>query len=284
MHLHIQALKQALLGLGIAPSMVPGFPDALMVRGRPFIRTTTPFNDEGVSALCRDKAAVHALLDGKVRMPKTRAFLDPAGRYPELCQARSIDEIVESSLDFLYPRIVKMNRGRAGRHVFLAKDEAGFRDSLGKVFDKASRHYDYIALVQEHVEPRAEYRVAVSGGRPTLAYGRDSFGFVDAPIASDLFETCGQILAEIPVSWGSLDFIESTDGSLYFLEANTQPSHEGFIQKNGGGAIRDLYALALRQFLDGEKSEGDPQISAFGALVRRFNPASRLRAKEKRDP
>jgi hypothetical protein len=146
MHSNIKALKKALEETNVPFSDIPGFPDALVAEGHPFVRCSTPFNAESIAALCRDKAAVHTILEGRARMPKTAAFLDPYGAHPDLAE-RSLEDILKKSLPFLYPRIVKMNQGERGRNVYIARDEAEARNALAKIFDKGSRDYDYIALV-----------------------------------------------------------------------------------------------------------------------------------------
>lgn len=267
MHPHIRALRSLLEKRGTAYREIPSFADALLVRSVPFIRATTPFNDESISALCQDKAAVHEILEGKVRMPKTKAFLDPHGQRPELCSAKSLDEIVEKSLDFLYPRMVKMNKGERGRNVFFAENEADFRKCFERIFEKGSLYYDYIALVQEYVEPGLEYRVALSAGAPIFAYARGNFDRLDRASAPRLFSESEKILESLPISWGSLDFIESKGGELYFLEANTRPSYEGFIAKNGDALIQELYAHALD---DAKLFSAQSQIGFFRAFLRRL--------------
>ncbi|MBI5134365.1 MAG: hypothetical protein HZA81_03200 [Candidatus Taylorbacteria bacterium] len=273
MHPHIRALRSLLEKRGVAYQEIASFADALIVGGAPFIRATTPFNDESVSALCQDKAAVHEILKGKTRMPDTREFLDPRGRHPELCNAKSLDEIVKKSLDFLYPRMVKMNKGERGHNVFFAENETDFRKCFERIFDKGSRYYDYIALVQEYVEPKFEYRVALAAGAPVFAYARGEFDRLDRASASRLFSASDKILESLPVSWGSLDFIESKGGDLYFLEANTRPSYEGFIAKNGDASIQELYSLSLD---DAKHAPKRSQMGTLYASLRRFGRVSRF--------
>ena len=59
-------------------------PDSVLVN-RPFIRSTTPFNSESVSALCRDKSAVYSILSHYLnglnkrpvlRVPRTESIID----------------------------------------------------------------------------------------------------------------------------------------------------------------------------------------------------------------
>jgi glutathione synthase/RimK-type ligase-like ATP-grasp enzyme len=145
-----------------------------------------------------------------------------------------------------------MNRGERGRNVFTVQDEGEMRNALGKIFDKSSRDYDYIALVQEYIEPVLEYRVAVAAGKPVFAYARNVFEPMTGGRLSRFQDACGILVKKLGISWGALDFIESKDGRLFFLEANTKPMYEGFIAKNGEALIKELYKTALSSMLGGK--------------------------------
>lgn len=227
-------------------SVIPDFPDALIVAGKPFIRATTPFNSEAVAGLCRDKSAIHTILMGKVPMPQTRSFLDPAGKHPELVKYKTIPAILTAISYFLYPRIIKMNSGEQGKNVFIVRNESESRAALEIIFEKRSRNYDYMALVQEYIEPKRELRAAIAGGRFVFAYDRESKQLIEHELEEKLESLSKTVLDHIDLSWGALDFIEDGVGDIYLLEANTKPSFEGFISYEHKDRLKNLYKIALK--------------------------------------
>jgi len=245
MHLNIQALHRALDEANIAHGAIPGFEDSVATDQGAFLYAATPFNAESVAALCHDKAATHALLEGAVSMPRTAAFLDPEGPRPELAVQKSVEDIVRASASFAYPRMVKMNRGERAKNVYFVESDEECRNALRTIFDKRSADYDFMALMQEYIEPERELRVAISAGKPIFAYDRRTFKVVDEATAAQLFEPAVEAGRILRISWGAVDFIESKSGGFYFIEANSRPSYEGFIRANGDDRICDLFRRAL---------------------------------------
>ncbi|MDE1874972.1 MAG: hypothetical protein KGI79_02745 [Patescibacteria group bacterium] len=247
MHANIQSAQAALRDMGLPSAPIEGFDDALIVpaEGRrpllPFVWASTPFNPQSVGAICGDKAAVHALLKGAVPMPETRRFLD----------SEPIESIVDATADMGYPRIVKMNSGARSLNVYFIENENECRRALKTIFDKRLRGYDYIALVQEFIDARKEWRVAISAGEPTLAYAKGTFEIAPADLSRDLSRIASVVVRALGMSWGAVDVLESVGGELYFLEANTRPGYAGFVSAHGYGPIRDLYKKALKRELQG---------------------------------
>jgi glutathione synthase/RimK-type ligase-like ATP-grasp enzyme len=246
MHLHVKALREALTSLHMSFSAIPDFHDSVIAKDMHFIRTATPFNTESVSALCRDKAALHKVLDGKVPMPKTKSFIDPNSIHAEQ-DLDSIKAIAESVSDFVYPRIVKMNQGERANNTFIVKNETETTEALRCIFDKSARYYDYIALVQEYIRPKRELRVAVAAGRPQFVFDRASKSILHGALGKKAAELSELIIKEISISWAAIDFIESDSGEVYFLEANTRHNFEDFMQVNGLAEVKNLYIQAIQK-------------------------------------
>lgn len=249
MHPNIRLLKTVLDELSITYKTIQSFPDGICVRGTYFIHGATPFNDEAISLLCRDKDAVHKVLAGLVAMPRTKSFLNPEGRYSTLAEAKSVADIPSLTLDFVYPRIVKMNRGEQGRNVFLVESDAEMNLALREIFDQTSRHYDYIALVQEYIKPRREVRVLVSAGKAGFFYDRNSKKEITGADVSKLQAMCEIVLQNIPLSWGACDFIQSDVGEWYFLEINTRPELSEHAISEYRIELKNLYRKAIVAFL-----------------------------------
>lgn len=229
MHQNIFLLKAALAEIGLIGKEIKGFPDGVVTPIGAFIRASTPFNSESVSVLCRDKAAVYSLLLDKVPQPHTDILFDSMRPF----------------LSFLYPCIVKMNAGERGIHVFLVSDEKEKDIALSHIFNKESRHYDYIALIQEYIKPLSEIRVIIAAGEVSCIYDRDTQEVVLGDGAARIESYARVIIKTLGLSWGALDFIQDESGKFYFLEANTKPSFEKMVQKNGGRLLLDAYIKAI---------------------------------------
>lgn len=229
-----------------------------------FANFTTPFNNDGVSRLCKDKEFSYRLLTGAVPMPATRGFFDP--KYPDARFARykkekSISEITAEILAaFALPVIVKMNSGTRGINVYKGTDARDIARSLTAIFNSHSRHYDYIALAQEYIPPAREYRVVVFRGTVLLAYEKDisHARFVGnlSPLhwegARAVHITDTQTLARferflapafrvLPVEFCGADLIEDARGRWFLLELNTMPGFYRFVQDNGEEPVVVLY-------------------------------------------
>ncbi len=246
MHQNLEILKEVLAEEGVSYTEIPGFFDALVVGKEPFIRSVTPFNTEATSTLCCDKFAIHTMLGSTIPMPRTKAFLDPHGRYPEYAKEKSFKDILTACSDFLYPRIIKMNSGEQGSNVFIVKNDEESLLALENIFNKESQHYDYMALVQEYMEPKRELRAAIAGGEFVFAYDRESKEMIEGPLVERLEGMSKTILEHVDLSWGALDFIEDGTGDVYLLEVNTRPRFDGFISFDARNQFKKLFRMGLK--------------------------------------
>lgn len=249
MHENIKALNQALYEMNKTFSSIPHFPDTLIVDGSVFIRAITPFNTESVSILCLDKAALYYMLVDKVLMPKTLQVFDFEGEYSK-SRNLSIEHVLTKSLDIFYPRIVKMNKGRKGNHVYVVSNDSETTWALSNIFNRQSQNYDYSALIQEYIEPTSEFRAVVSHNSVAWVYNRKTGEYVSDRTLEHVMGMSEIILETVPLSWGALDFIESKEGKLFFLEANTQPNFNTFISRHGNRLLVDSYKKALTDFIE----------------------------------
>ena len=249
MHPNIKALRQALAETGIAFASVPGFDDTVMVAGHPFMYALTPFNTHSASAISLDKAMLYRLLLGKVAMPLTIDIVDPNGDFPKhIAKAPSLEESFKKASGILYPCIVKMNMGDAGRNVYKVDNERELRDGIAAIFDKKSKDYDFIALIQEYIQPAREIRTVIVAGELFFAYDRKTADVLSGAVLEEVADLSKKILETVTLSWCALDFIESPSGEIYFLEANTRPGFEGFVAKHGDRLLVDGYKKGLLAF------------------------------------
>lgn len=248
MHSNIKALRQALTETGMDFEPVHGFDDALLVLGHPFMYGLTPFNSQSASMVSIDKSMTFKILEGKVPMPRTVSIVDPNGDFPKHIAVESVEESFKKTSGIFYPCIVKMNAGDAGRNVYKVDNESEAKAGIRAIFNKDSKDYDFIALVQEYIEPVREIRVVVAAGSTAFIYDRKNTDILSGKVADEVAALSKRILETMSFSWCALDFIESKSGALYFIEANTRPGFEGFITHHGDRHLVDAYKRGLSQF------------------------------------
>jgi glutathione synthase/RimK-type ligase-like ATP-grasp enzyme len=220
-----------------------------------FINSGTPWNDEGFEVLAKDKEFTYHALKDVLRLPRTIGFFDPARNdFKEYRTHHSIDEILrEIDRNFSYPVMIKRNRGLEGKGIFkcTTRDEA--RVAIVSIFNPHSKEYDYVALAQEYVYIRTEYRVTVCNNVVELIYespthsknGACSIIPLTDPRSKKISRYLAPVFSKINVMWSGIDIAEDENGELYLLELNTKPGFTYFISHNGDAEIMRLYEKML---------------------------------------
>ncbi len=234
-----------------------------------FANCSTPFNDGGTERVCRDKGFSYELLKDTVRMPRTKAYVDPNpinkefDKYVDNSEHNAItDDILKS---FSFPIIIKMNSGSEGKNVYLCKTHKDVHTALTAIYSKQSTSYDYIALAQECVYREREYRVIVLQGKVILAYEKDfSNGVfvgnlsplhyenakaihITDSVRIDSFQAfINPLQAILPLGFMGLDLLQDNEGQLWLIELNTQPAFNYFVRDNSDAVLIDMYATILK--------------------------------------
>lgn len=229
-----------------------------------FANFTTPFNNDGVSRLCKDKEFSYRLLKDAVPIPLTRGFFDPQyedARFAHYKEEKSISEITAEILAaFALPVIVKMNSGTRGINVYKCTDAREVERSLTAIFNPRSRYYDYIALAQEYIPPAREYRVIIFRGAVLLAYEKDisharfvgnlsplhwegarAVHLTDVSMLAQFERFLTPAFRALPVEFCGADLIEDAHGAWFLLELNTMPGFYRFAQDNSEELVVAMY-------------------------------------------
>jgi len=236
-----------------------------------FANTHTPLNRGSIDKISHDKGFFYEVLKDSIRTPRTEMFLDPdAPReydgYKKFVDRESI--VTYISCTFSLPVIVKMNSGSLGRNVFSCVSETEIENALQAIFDKHSPLYDFVALVQERISIKREYRIIVLDTRVILAYEKD---FSDARAGGNLSpfhmegthavlirdagtiqrfeEFLAPVYTAFPVVFTGADIIEDESGDLYLLELNDHPGFSYCIRDNGEEPVIEMYEKIL-SYLD----------------------------------
>ena len=234
-----------------------------------FQLSKTPFNSEVMHGICRDKMHSHQLLSGRVRMPRTLPFLDVAleAKYRQYLEFDSLDAILTRiDSELAYPLVIKRNRGYLGINVHLCEDRSRAETALREIFDQRSKHYDYLALAQEFVPTREEFRLVCAFGTPVLTYQRGGglpFNarywevarqraslVLDPALEQELMEFIRPVYATLPIGFVGFDIIRSADGKLYLLELNSSPRFDHIIEGSGRACVVEMYRKTLSLYLE----------------------------------
>ncbi len=231
------------------------------------IHRTYGINDESVAVICRDKLYQYQLLAPIVKIPHTIGYFDPNPLSPfyRFVTQTSVDEIVKIvTQSFSLPVIVKKNTGSKGSEVYLCKNAIQIKTSLKHIYSRKNAEYDHIALAQQYILTKHEYRVIVFNRRVSFAYIKDttqaSFRGNLSPLhwenssavlvtnetlLSDFQKIVDNILSVVPMVYGGIDIIESLDGHLYLIELNSSPGYEEYLKYCDPKPLRRLYGRIL---------------------------------------
>jgi len=224
-----------------------------------------PFNNGSLDTIAKDKDFSYELLSGEIKMPKTKAYLDPNcdKKYSHYILKNSLEDIVvDIEENFSYPVVVKMNRGHMGIHVYKCKDRDFAIKAFNEIFNKEQQYYDYIVLVQEFVEIKKEYRVIWFKGEIILLYEKvcdkkninlspfhnsESKAVLinDKKIKGDIFKFLLKSTNLEKFEYLGIDVVQIKDESFVLIELNSQPAFNFFVRDNGESDLVEMYKKIL---------------------------------------
>jgi len=227
-----------------------------------FVSTKTPFNDQTVVEIVRDKGLTYDVLGDVISMPRTELFIDPdaAEVYQPYVQQSSVaDLVVAIEQEFTYPFIVKKASGSQGKHVYKVTDSQELTRRIQAIFTKDT-DYDHVLLVQDYIPIKKEFRVTVFEEQILLVYEKvfDTARFVDnlSPlhwegssariVTADIFisrlaDFIKPIYQKLDLKYGGLDIVEDINGKLYLLEINSHPAYNHLVASEGIEPLEKIY-------------------------------------------
>jgi glutathione synthase/RimK-type ligase-like ATP-grasp enzyme len=237
-----------------------------------FVNCSTPFNDDGTHKISKDKEFSYRLLKDHIAMPKTIGFFDPEPISDDnriYTKQTDIKEISQEILkSFSLPMIVKMNSGSQGKNVFLCNSETEVSGALKKIYSKESPLYDYVALAQDYIKIKREYRVIVfereillsyekdissarfSGNLSPLHYENAKAVYVDDEVLiSKIADFIRPMFNVFDVQFAGLDIVLDENDKMFLLETNVHPSFSYFVKDNGEEKLIDIYEKILRKMM-----------------------------------
>lgn len=232
-----------------------------------FVNTVTPFNSQAIGQICHDKEFTYRLLKDVINMPKTIGYLYPEceERYQNYVTYQSNEEIAADIEDnFSLPLIVKKNTGSRGANVFSCKNREEILVALKKIFDKKSHLFDYIALAQEQINFKREFRVVTFKRQIELVYEKDISeatcrGNI-SPLHQDgsraviirnqelikrIQKFINPVFTKLDVVFAGFDIMLDQNDVLWLIEINTNLGFEYLTRDNGEEVLIDLYKKML---------------------------------------
>lgn len=192
-------------------------------------------------------------------MPRTKGFLTPncSEEWKDSLKFKTIESVIEESeQNFSYPFIVKMNKGSQDKCVFKVKNNREFHQALDEIYKE-----DYVALVQDYINIKSEYRIIYLNKKLMFAYKKNNENAVFTGNISPLhfegayaelvenknllnaFDKFIQpMLTQKDIPYCGLDVALDKDNKMWLIEGNCAPGFGYFLQNpKGKELLKGLY-------------------------------------------
>jgi glutathione synthase/RimK-type ligase-like ATP-grasp enzyme len=240
-----------------------------------FVNYSMPFDGEPIVYIFRDKEYTYHLLKGKIKIPKTLAFLSPFcdEKHRKYLQFQNCEEIAAEAIEtFSLPLVVKRNRGSAGNNVFLCQTEEQVKSAIATVFNVNSKDYDYVCLAQEYIKIDREYRAIFFDRKLVLLYEKDNSNaefagnlsplhwdgakakhISDSNIISEIEEFVRPVFQEISVNYCGVDVALDRTGQYWLIEINSSPNFDIFVRDNDRQIAVNMFKNILESWVINKK-------------------------------
>ncbi|MGF2033719.1 MAG: ATP-grasp domain-containing protein [Nostoc sp. CmiVER01] len=231
-----------------------------------FCNYSTPLINQAVAKIIKDKEYTYHILKQKIKLPRTIGFLSPFCdiQYKIYLKFPSIQDIVlEIKEKFETPVIVKRNSGSGGHNVFLCQNTDEIETAVKEIFD-INQKYDYVAIAQEFIHIKSEYRAVFLNKELVLLYEKDISNaefagnlsplhwngakakYINDPqILSEIANFAQPIFEELDLDYGGLDIVLDRDNQYWLIEINSHPNYSIFTRDNGNEHVLKIFEKML---------------------------------------
>ncbi|MEH2434783.1 MAG: YheC/YheD family protein [Nostoc sp.] len=231
-----------------------------------FCNYSTPLINQAVAKLIKDKEYTYHILKQKIKLPRTVGFLSPFCdiQYKIYLKFPSIQDIVlEIKEKFETPVIVKRNSGSGGHNVFLCQNTDEIETAVKEIFN-INHKYDYVAIAQEFIHIKSEYRAIFLNKELVLLYEKDisdaefvgnlsplhwngaKAKYINEPkILSEIANFAQPIFEELDLNYGGLDIVLDRDNQYWLIEINSHPNYSIFTRDNGEELVLKIFEKML---------------------------------------
>ncbi|MCC5626014.1 RimK family alpha-L-glutamate ligase [Nostoc sp. CHAB 5715] len=231
-----------------------------------FCNYSTPLINQAVAKIIKDKEYTYHILKQKVKLPRTVGFLSPFCdiQYKIYLKFPSIQDIVlEIKEKFETPVIVKRNSGSGGHNVFLCQNTDEIETAVKEIFN-INHKYDYVAIAQEFIHIKSEYRAVFLNRELVLLYQKDitdakftgnlsplhwdgaKAKYINDPqILSEIANFAKPVFEELDLDYGGLDIVLDRDNQYWLIEVNSHPNYSIFTRDNGEELVLRIFEKML---------------------------------------
>ncbi|MBC6433086.1 ATP-grasp domain-containing protein [Nostoc sp. HG1] len=232
-----------------------------------FCNYSTPLINQAVAQIIKDKEYTYHILKQKVKLPRTVGFLSPFCelKYKMYLKFPSFQDIILEIKDkFETPVIVKRNSGSGGHNVFLCKNTDEIETALKEIFNINYKKYDYVAIAQEFIHIKSEYRAIFLNKELVLLYEKDisdaefagnlsplhwngaKAKYINNPqILSEITNFAQPIFEELDLDYAGLDIVLDRDNQYWLIEVNSHPNYTIFTRDNGEEPVLKVFEKML---------------------------------------
>ncbi|MCC5607749.1 ATP-grasp domain-containing protein [Nostoc sp. CHAB 5834] len=232
-----------------------------------FCNYSTPLINQAVAQIIKDKEYTYHILKQKVKLPRTVGFLSPFCelKYKMYLKFPTFQDIILEIKDkFETPVIVKRNSGSGGHNVFLCKNTNEIETALKEIFNINYKKSDYVAIAQEFIHIKSEYRAVFLNKELVLLYEKDISNaefagnlsplhwngakakYINEPqILSEIANFAKPIFEELDLDYGGLDIVLDRDNQYWLIEINSHPNYTIFTRDNGEEPVLKVFEKML---------------------------------------
>jgi glutathione synthase/RimK-type ligase-like ATP-grasp enzyme len=232
-----------------------------------FCNYSTPLINQALAHLIKDKEYTYHILNKKIKLPQTIGFLSPFCdlQYKMYLKFPTIEDIVlQIKENFEIPVIVKRNSGSGGHNVFLCQNQDEIQNALKEIFNMNFKKYDYVALAQEFISIKSEYRAVFLNKELVLLYEKDvsdaefagnlsplhwngaKAKYINDPqILSEIANFAQPIFEELDLNYGGLDIVLDQNHQYWLIEINSHPNYTIFTRDNGEEHVVKIFEKML---------------------------------------
>ncbi|MCC5651415.1 ATP-grasp domain-containing protein [Nostoc sp. XA013] len=232
-----------------------------------FCNYSTPLINQAVAQIIKDKEYTYHILKQKVKLPQTVGFLSPFCdlQYKIYLKFPSFQDIILEVKDkFEIPVIIKRNSGSGGSNVFLCHNIDEIETALKEIFNINNKKYDYVAIAQEYIHIKSEYRAVFLNKQLVLLYEKDitdakfagnlsplhwdgaKAKYINDPqILSEIANFAKPVFEELDLDYGGLDIVLDRDNQYWLIEVNSSPNYTIFTRDNGEEPVLKVFEKML---------------------------------------
>ena len=234
-----------------------------------FINHTNPLNYQSESSLLKDKDFFYTYVKNDIKMPKSISYLSPfvENKFIKYLKHKSIKSIIDNiEKSFIYPFIIKKNKGSQGNGVFLVNNIEELKDSILKIFKSDVKALDYVCIGQELINTKKEYRCIFLNGKHKFSYYKNNTNAIfkgnlsplhwqgavaevvkDKKLINNIIKFTKPLFKKLKIKYCGLDIVIDNKGVYWLIEANSSPILEIFTRDNGDTLAIKLYKDILKE-------------------------------------